>query len=217
VAQRRQQLLTEKEIDMPMSMDDLRELLHTTDDDIITYARGMLSMRNVKPLYQMNPEALVPWLEALLSDEYTQATSRLHVKKSATGDEGYCCLGVLTKVAIEVANLDVDTRTVPYLATDNPGYDTAVMYDGVLSYLPRKVSEWAKLRYDPKIDEWRGLAGMNDNDVSFVDIAKLIWRLFGPDAPVRELAVVETSDDDVHLVSTDDGPQIELDLKAGGE
>jgi hypothetical protein len=120
---------------------------------------------------------------------------------------------VLSHVAIKVAELDVAlTETSWDTERANAGYDVAISYDGVVSYLPRKVSEWAKLAYDPQIDGWRGLAGMNDNDMPFLDIAKLIWRLFGPDAPARELELREGRNGTVTLVAVDEGPQLVIDV-----
>jgi hypothetical protein len=116
-------------------------------------------------------------------------------------------------VAVKVADLDVTVAETSWdVARGHTGYDVAISYDGVVSYLPRKVGEWAKLAYDPQIDGWRGLAGMNDNDMPFLDIAKLIWRLYGPDAPARELELREGRYGTVTLVSVDEGPALVINV-----
>lgn len=168
-----------------MTMDELRERLAIDDDDVLAYNdTSGFRVGDISPQYQMNPEALIPWLEALLSGEYPQADSRLHLASSTDSKkEGFCCLGVLCKVAIDTGSLELDVKRTRYLdANEDAPLDVQISYDGMVAYLPSKVAQWAILAYDPKFD-WRGLAGMNDNAMSFEDMAKLVWRLFGPDAP----------------------------------
>lgn len=58
-----------------------------------------------KPETPMTPALKEPWLEALRSGNYEQATGTLHRKRrqAETGlaeiTEGFCCLGVLSEVA----------------------------------------------------------------------------------------------------------------------
>jgi hypothetical protein len=101
------------------------------------------------------------WIQALRSNEYTQAVGNLRT------DKGYCCLGVLCD-----------------LYAKETGYEW-ICFHQVL--LPPEVMEWAGLsNTDPHYvvaDEETGernitLSRVNDEGSSFEDIAQLIEEKF---------------------------------------
>lgn len=188
------ELLDPEDLDRPMSWDKLRPL----------------TLRELKPLYRMREEALVPWLNALLSDEFEQGMARLHaiIKRWPGNDDDeldttgeptsvehrFCCLGVYCEAAIaagvalttkvQPSGLDVDNVTGT--KDDDATVDAVVYGTTGESYLPVEVLEWGNVPECPMVDESRGyrtLATLNDNHLGFADIARVIFYLYGPDAP----------------------------------
>jgi len=105
----------------------------------------------------MNIEIKKKWVDALRSGKYKQGTGRLCSIHDTY--KGYCCLGVLCEI-LEV-----------------PSVETHVMkeYDGAEWYLPNRVTELTGLSRIPKIN-CRSLSDMNDDGMSFNEIADLIEK-----------------------------------------
>lgn len=120
------------------------------------------------------------WIAALKSGDYEQGRSQLHTKGELTGNERFCCLGVLCDLAYRDGvvsrrfNLEYHGSAAYGDADDADSWDTAE--------LPYEVMIWAGLE-DPNpsvIDEHGGhstLAHLNDNSrKSFHDIAAVIEK-----------------------------------------
>lgn len=111
--------------------------------------------------YEMNQEVKALWLEALRSGDYRRAEGKLH--RTANGEE-YCCLGVLCDLAVK-AGLPVEVE---------PALRAYMRYDGFPDTLPESVMEWAGLM-DSSPDTPHGeLVALNDDGMSFDDIANVI-------------------------------------------
>lgn len=120
----------------------------------------------------MNQEIKAKWVSALRSGKYRQAKERL---QSDSG--GFCCLGVLC---------DLYIKEHPSLAEwhFNPDYtygSTSIKSSGTFEhiYLPSDVANWAGFPASGDVivshdHEDTGLSELNDEGMSFADIAALI-------------------------------------------
>lgn len=105
----------------------------------------------------MNQEIKQRWIEALRSGKYTQTQGNLrdHI--------GYCCLGVLCDL---------------YTKEHNEDWEDDNSFANQTAVLPSCVIQWAGLVYpNPDISyggENTSLAGVNDDEVPFSEIADLI-------------------------------------------
>ena len=138
----------------------------------------------------MNPERKAEWVAALRSGDYPQGRNVLTSVES-DGTRRHCCLGVLCDLAVKAGVLTVDTdddgtpdttyvngtNAVRYHETGQPDAQAVV-------YLPRAVREWAGLDGDNPGFVREGflnrthLASLNDDGVSFDDIADVIDERF---------------------------------------
>lgn len=125
----------------------------------------------------MNPEVKKLLVEALRSGEYKQTKGYLQVTEQAGGRApGFCCLGVLSEIAKNVDELEIGVR--PQSA-----------HDGFVAEYFSKKEDLDEYHYERSrtdlirtITDWSGindlmsscLMGMNDNGVSFTEIADLI-------------------------------------------
>lgn len=115
----------------------------------------------------MNQAIKKQWVNALRSGQYTQASGNLR------SNLGHCCLGVLCDLYAKEMGKEwechqtADKNSFPHYSFQNE-----------TSFLPVSVIEWAGLsRPSPtvKISEaWEELAYLNDQPVSFEEIANLI-------------------------------------------
>lgn len=122
---------------------------------------------------KMNPDVKAKWLTALRSGEYAQTKGALErIEETANGPVGFCCLGVLCKIA-------ADEGVIERKETDRT-FDKGVQYDGVYALPPTTVTEWAgietftdfPLRSEPLHDN---LANLNDiHGYTFAQIADII-------------------------------------------
>lgn len=107
---------------------------------------------------KMNPRVKKLWLKALRSGEYKQAIHRLR------RDDTFCCLGVLCNLhAYEHPDIAAAQKS-------------KYLYMGEEVKLPPAVMEWAGLEEAIPIVNGRNLAGLNDDNWPFKDIADLIER-----------------------------------------
>lgn len=126
----------------------------------------------------MNKEIKQRWINALRSGEYPKTEDCLRDNK------GYCCLGVLTDIAIKDGVIeDWQPRSYsgeerPYAVPDcNVGESVPFDQDAVL---PTKVMEWAELTEANPFVRIPGesysvhISDPNDNGYSFQQIADLI-------------------------------------------
>lgn len=114
----------------------------------------------------MNQDVKEQWLTALRSGDYPQTQGCLR------DDNGYCCLGVLTDIAVK-------NKVIP--EPDRYG-DRFRYFDGEGSLLPFKVTKWAGLDSpNPAVrvhledrERRQCLSELNDEYMSFDEIADLI-------------------------------------------
>lgn len=111
----------------------------------------------------MEPEIKKKWIEALLSGEYEQGQNILR-----TSNDKFCCLGVLCDLYVKEGKGAWER------------YSEDWMMGGEWSVLPSKVMDWAGLSssrgWEGRTDagEYSSLTFMNDQGVSFEDIASKI-------------------------------------------
>lgn len=92
----------------------------------------------------MNPEIKALWIDALRSGDYTQARGTLRETDREGNTVGYCCLGVLTELAVEAGvatrkgRADGSPNTCTYYHSANNPEEW-----GENSGLLRSVREWA--------------------------------------------------------------------------
>ena len=124
----------------------------------------------------MNPEIKKQWTDALRSGEFEQGKDQL------TNNGKYCCLGVLYELHSRVSGLQWNTL--------NPQEGMGGRYCGETALLPREVIIWAGLEgqcrwFDEAknvgqpcdvsyVGKMNSLTQLNDDGVSFVDIANII-------------------------------------------
>lgn len=140
---------------------------------------------------KMNPEAKTAWLDALRSGEYEQGEGKLcrpaHSAMNRSDKDKFCCLGVLTDVAMKLGKVQLTTHedesAVTYVSQDGPQDD---------AYLPDVVREWSGLQgYNPQVEytytalhggeatAYEMLANLNDSGhYDFAKIADLIETNF---------------------------------------
>lgn len=104
------------------------------------------------------------WVEALRSGKYQQTTGALHrVRESEGLPKGYCCLGVACDLFAEELGLvrNAVDRDIEFF-TDDTAFLPPIVQDhlGLASYKGRTINE--------------SLTTLNDNGVSFEDIANFI-------------------------------------------
>lgn len=129
----------------------------------------------------MNKDAKALWLTALRSGEYEQSSGALK-GVNEDGKVGYCCLGVLTDIAIKTGVVDGEwiyrERLDAHAYRDRETGCT----EGAL--LPWDVAEWAGVRENgnPRGDFGlqRGaildLPALNDGGLPFGEIANIIEK-----------------------------------------
>lgn len=126
----------------------------------------------------MNKEIKQRWINALRSGKYSQTEGCLRDGK------GYCCLGVLTDIAIKDGVIEgwqlrpgASGEERPYVVVDQVGLGAPFEQDAVL---PKKVAEWAELDAANPFVSIPGesypvnISDPNDNGYSFKQIADII-------------------------------------------
>ena len=128
----------------------------------------------------INPEIKELWCSALESEEYTQAKGRLRTA------DGFCCLGVLSDLAIKagVAKWVADVKTVwvADVRTVGDGYgvskSSGFPEQGAIS---GEIQSWAGIKGssadDPLVQigpEFCRLSSLNDRGYDFKTIAQII-------------------------------------------
>lgn len=112
----------------------------------------------------MNKEIKKLWVDALLSDDYTQGTATLR-GINPLGKEVHCCLGVLCDLALKHGSEKAKDSANHALIMRDP-------------YLPKDVMKWAELTStDPLVlydKNMKCLSQINDKHVDFKTIASLI-------------------------------------------
>jgi hypothetical protein len=129
----------------------------------------------------MNKQIKAKWIRALRSGRYTQTTNTLRrINKATHKAEGYCCLGVLSDLYAK------ETGT-PWIPCKEFGRTDESLLKGTRSraLLSQPVCRWAgfnERRDDPAVINGAGrrvrLSAMNDDGVSFTEIADAIERSF---------------------------------------
>lgn len=121
----------------------------------------------------MNEEIKSRWIAKLESGDYDQTTGHLNV------GSGYCCLGVLCEIAVEDGIVikqatDDDTPALYTAKIDTSDYNEDIV--------PIAVMKWAGLPStnpdidDEELDVNNNLAELNDNGMTFSEIANLIRK-----------------------------------------
>lgn len=133
------------------------------------------SVQNFKEhaTHPMNPDAKKAWVEGLRSGNYAQTNGHLHLKEALQfTPAGFCCLGVLSNVAIEnnVGSVTCSpSRLNPKVMEFKSGSEK-YRYDSSTAFLIDEVAEWAEFPDNIVSD----LMSINDNGGSFELIADLI-------------------------------------------
>ena len=118
----------------------------------------------------INPEIKELWCSALESDEYTQAKGRLRT------DNGFCCLGVLSDLAIKAS-------VCAWVADqgDGGGYGVSTNFMPLQGAVSREIQSWAGIKgssaEDPLVQigpEFCRLSFLNDTGYDFKTIAQII-------------------------------------------
>jgi hypothetical protein len=137
---------------------------------------------------RLKPEVKNLWVEALRSGKYQQGQGALVVVETVTDDETgqttehsrrYCCLGVLTQLAVD--------NNVPGVRQDEDGYfqmeietdEGHIEWVGSVDEdLPRQVCDWAGIsRSNPRFANGTSAIEMNDGlGATFEDIAAAVER-----------------------------------------
>lgn len=125
----------------------------------------------------MNPEIKARWVAALRSGKYKQGTGKLRRKIGTRGKEQFCCLGVLSELAVEAGVIESPEFCFG-------AYRYGKDHDADL--LPREVGLWAGIdQRDPRVitghDLIEGptcysLSVINDSMESFEAIAGYIEK-----------------------------------------
>lgn len=113
----------------------------------------------------MKQEIAKKWVEALRSGEYKQTDSVL-CQRYPDGSLGHCCLGVLCRLNDKVEVIEKDNE---------------LFFDAEKSVLPFTVKNWAEMKtvdgnFDLEDNEFNSLVEMNDDGVSFLEIADFIEK-----------------------------------------
>jgi hypothetical protein len=127
----------------------------------------------------MKPEIKEMWIEALLSDDYQQGRHHL-CQDNNDGSKSWCCLGVLTDLAIK-NGVSVDIER--FLDDSN-----VYTFDNESETLPLAVKEWSGIdtgsgQYShPNIDDddalTCSLAEDNDAGLMFDELVEIIREYF---------------------------------------
>lgn len=133
----------------------------------------------------MKPEIKKLWIDALLSGEYEQGRGVLC--RVDDGKKEWCCLGVLTDLAIKAGIVMEITMS----DSNDPNNPNAVFFDGTHEKLPVKVQQWSGLETDLgeysyediNIDDEdivvdQTLAEDNDNGSTFKELVSIIESYF---------------------------------------
>lgn len=129
---------------------------------------------------KLKPEVKARWLEALRSGEYKQQTGALR------RFDGFCCKGVLANLFIQDTKQgrwdEPDSRSIIALTgvkgTPNLEYET---------YLPNVIYAWAFQDFvpgsincviGPRTESGKGLGKLNDDGLTFAEIADIIEKEF---------------------------------------
>jgi len=106
-------------------------------------------------------------IAALRSGEYEQARGALR------NEEGYCCLGVACDIYLKETGEGKwrydGERHFPYTFATNPNLE-----HGEVSVMPKKVQEFFEFKHNNPSYSNRSLAGLNDGDFTFEEIADLL-------------------------------------------
>lgn len=121
----------------------------------------------------MNQAIKKAWIEALLSGQYKQGRGHLH--SIAGNGHQFCCLGVLTDIAVK-SGMDLEYQK---WTEDN---ETIVSYDGQDEFLPSDVMRWANIRTDNGAFHYTdemgtvetSLAELNDQGITFTELVEYI-------------------------------------------
>ena len=128
----------------------------------------------------MNKEIKELWLNALRSGEYKQCRGRL-MKETSEGQRSFCCLGVLTDLALKEGVIEHKWELEHNRIQMN--YDYFVVNNEVGCLIP-EVMKWAGIDtpdgtyYTGKNKISDELSTKNDRGASFKQIADIIERNF---------------------------------------
>lgn len=130
----------------------------------------------------MNPEVKAEWIERLRAGNLKQGVGRLR-----TEEDKYCCLGVLSEIAVEKGVIpppklrhNSDGGMVYYYGQRYCGSVTSE-YEGSSGALVLAVQEWSgiKTRAGDLPVRWvESLATLNDDGLTFDQIADVIEWIF---------------------------------------
>jgi hypothetical protein len=115
------------------------------------------------------------WVKALRSGKYKQCREQLCSVNSTTGEESYCCLGVLTDLYLKERKRQKKGPNIKFFHTytkkdmdHNLDYSKWVV-DGEIGCLPAEVAEWAG--FNTATDDYK--TGCFSNGKTEIDLALL--------------------------------------------
>lgn len=128
-------------------------------------------------------EVQTAWADTLQNSELTQ-TKGLLKRTDADGNDSYCCLGVLSEMAVE-AGVITSRRRDDACATESCDCQKSWEFGGETAYLPNGVGEWAfgEHVYNPYLIDENGLrqtaTTLNDTmRYSFPQIGAAVRRTY---------------------------------------
>lgn len=124
----------------------------------------------------MNRDIKAAWVTALRSGEFKQGRGALFGSDDQ-GNPSYCCLGVLSKLAVDAGIVEMDPTSRIGNGCHRFGRSGSDGFSGTYSYLPVDVQHWADVNGDPEATiggETKFLSQHNDHGATFTQIAEAI-------------------------------------------
>jgi hypothetical protein len=124
----------------------------------------------------VNQEIKAAWVAALRSGEFEQGRGALFGPDDQ-GNPSYCCLGVLSKLAVDAGIVEMDPTSRIGNGCHRFGRSGSDGFLGTYSYLPVDVQHWAGVDGDPEVtidEKTMYLSQHNDMGATFTQIADAI-------------------------------------------
>jgi hypothetical protein len=124
----------------------------------------------------VNQEIKAAWVAALRSGEFEQGRGALFGVDDQ-GKASYCCLGVLSKLAVDAEVVEMDPTSQLGNGCHRFGRMSSEGFKGTYSYLPVDVQDWAGVNGDPEVtidEKTMYLSQHNDMGATFAQIAEAI-------------------------------------------
>lgn len=151
----------------------------------------MAKVNPYAPRFRLRPEIKRRWLEALRSGRYRQGRRRLRTRLPDGPTDEFCCLGVLTDLAVQDGlgvwgspRGDRSAHAIPFIPRaefghldDDTGWETGTVPDSIVPWafeISPNMSSADRLHLKNVTVGDESLASHNDLGASFEDIATII-------------------------------------------